>query len=142
MPQTNNCDSTHDSGILSLLFINIVLTGYPWCLRELRKQNDKSLAELLSASCKIAHSLRRTLKIRSSLRAVRFLRKLSHVRSTRINVRINNSLCSSRLKRELYQYSDRKSAIHCPRERTHHRRLALLNLPIPDELFLFSSPLV
>jgi len=140
MPHPSNCDSNTE--ILSLLFLNLfVLTGYPWSHLRPSKQNDKKTGKFTSTLCLTAHSLRSGLNIRSPLRSIRFLRKLLHVRSTRINVRVNNSLCSSRLKRELYQYSDRKSAIHCPRERTHHRRLALLNLPFPDERLIkrFSS---
>ena len=51
-----------------------------------------------------------------------FLINLScEVCSSRVNIRVNNSKHSSHLKKELYQYSDRKSTIHCTSEIDHHR---------------------
>ena len=52
------------------------------------------------------------------------------VRSSRVIIRVNNSKQSSHLKRELYQYSDRKSTIHCISEKEHHRTNSFLHLSI------------
>jgi len=126
LPSNSSLTNVNEDSIL--LFNYICFCGYI-LFEQLRQQ----LGSYATASLALLSQRLR----RSSQQSIRFLRKLKFIRSSRINIRINNSLCSSRLKRELYQYSDRKSAIHCPRERSHHRTLSLLNLPsVPDELFL------
>lgn len=130
--QSNNSLAPNTSDDLVTLFYCIIVSSYSFTrdylreLRELSRQNDNPLGKLVAKFCKI-RSPRLTLSIR-------LLRRLKFLSSKRINIRVNNSICSSPLKRELYQYSDRKSAIHSPRERTHHRTLSLLNHPclLPD----------
>ena len=125
---------TSNSSLINVNEDSILLFNYIcFCGYLLFEQLPQQLGSYATTSFA---SLSKRLR-RSSQQSIRFLRKLKFIRSSRINIRLNNSLCSSRLKRELYQYSDRKSAIHCPRERSHHRTLPLLNLPsFPDELFL------
>ena len=65
---------------------------------------------------------------------IALFRKLRQVRTSRVNIRLNNSMCSLQLKRELYQNSEAKSIAYCG-ERNHHCSHLLRNLDnFPIEL--------
>ena len=112
----------HNANKLTALLKHIITTQYLIEILTLRK-------------LEITQFLRRLERSPS----LRFLRRLKSICSKRVNVRVNNSLCSSRLKRELYEYSDRESTIHYPRERTEGLSLSLLNL-ISFYVWTISSP--
>ena len=91
------------------------------------KNNGSNCSNYLSDLCGIikSYTSQGLLPSRKNLSALS-----CEVRSSRDNIRVNNSKHSSHLKRELYQYSDRKSTIHCTSKKDHYPTHSFLYLII------------